>query len=84
MSLSFFTNTKTGKIMNRVSSDVDNVDNVVTGTFVTIVTNVAVIADDGRRDVHAGLAARAVRARGVPLMILPLSPVGRRMYGVRK
>ncbi len=44
MSLSFFTNTKTGEIMNRVSSDVDNVDNIVTGTFVTIVTNVAIMA----------------------------------------
>ena len=33
MSLSFFTNTKTGEIMNRVSSDVDNVDNIVTGTL---------------------------------------------------
>ncbi len=49
MPLSFFTGTKTGEIMNRVSSDVDNVDNVVTGTLVSIVTNVFTIADHGRR-----------------------------------
>src|SRR3974377_27212 len=36
MSISFFTSTKTGEIMNRVSSDVDAIDNVVTGTLVTI------------------------------------------------
>ena len=30
MPLAFFTGTKTGEIMNRVSSDVDNVDNIVT------------------------------------------------------
>ena len=46
MPISFFTSTKTGEIMNRVSSDVDNVDNIVTGTLVTIVTNVS---HDGRR-----------------------------------
>ena len=30
--------------MNRVSNDVDNVDNVVTGTLTSIVTNVVIIA----------------------------------------
>ncbi len=84
MPISFFTNTKTGEIMNRVSSDVDNVDNVVTGTLVTIVTNVATILTTVVTmlilDWKLSLLALAV----VPLMILPLSPVGRRMYVVRK
>jgi ATP-binding cassette, subfamily B, bacterial len=84
MPLSFFTGTKTGEIMNRVSSDVDNIDNVVTGTLVTIVTNaftmlttvVMVFVLDWR----LALVALAI----VPLMILPLSPVGRKMYNIRK
>jgi ATP-binding cassette subfamily B protein len=84
MPISFFTNTKTGEIMNRVSSDVDNVDNVVTGTLVSIVTNVAMIVTTVVTmlilDWRLALIALAV----VPLMILPLSPVGRRMYQVRK
>jgi len=84
MPITFFTNTKTGEIMNRVSSDVDNVDNVVTGTLVSIVTNVATIATTLIAmfvlDWKLSLLAIAV----VPLMILPLSPVGRRMYVVRK
>src|SRR5260221_2722313 len=84
MSLSFFTNTKTGEIMNRVSSDVDNVDNIVTGTFVTIVTNVATMVTTIVAifvlDWRLALLALVV----VPLMILPLSPIGRRMYGIRK
>ncbi|MDQ2858846.1 MAG: ABC transporter ATP-binding protein/permease [Candidatus Eremiobacteraeota bacterium] len=84
MPIAFFTNTKTGEIMNRVSSDVDNVDNVVTGTLVTIVTNVATILTTVVTmfvlDWKLSLLALAV----VPLMILPLSPVGRRMYVVRK
>jgi len=84
MSLSFFTNTTTGEIMNRVSSDVDNVDNIVTGTFVTIVTNVATMATTVVTifilDWRLALLALVV----IPLMILPLSPIGQRMYGIRK
>jgi ATP-binding cassette subfamily B protein len=84
MPLSFFTNTKTGEIMNRVSSDVDNIDNVVTGTLVSIVTNIAMIVTTLVTvfvlDWRLALVAIAV----VPLMILPLGPVGRRMYDIRK
>jgi ATP-binding cassette subfamily B protein len=84
MPLTFFTGTKTGEIMNRVSSDVDNVDNIVTGTFVTIVTNIAImvttVATIFVLDWRLALLAVVV----IPLMILPLSPIGRRMYGIRK
>jgi len=84
MPLSFFTSTKTGEIMNRVSSDVDNIDNVVTGTLVSIVTNVftmvTTVVTVLVMDWRLALVALAI----VPLMILPLSPVGRKMYDVRK
>jgi ATP-binding cassette subfamily B protein len=84
ISLAFFTNTKTGEIMNRVSSDVDNIDTVVTGTLVSIVTNVVVMVSTVVTmfvmDWRLALVALAV----VPLMILPLGPVGRRMYDIRK
>ncbi len=76
MPISFFTNTKTGEIMNRVSSDVDNVDNVVTGTLVQIVTNIATILTTIVTmfvlDWKLSLLALAV----VPLMIVPLSLSG--------
>jgi ATP-binding cassette subfamily B protein len=84
MPLSFFTGTKTGEIMNRVSSDVDNIDSVVTGTLVTIVTNVftmvTTIVTIFIVDWRLSVVALAI----IPLMILPLSPVGRRMYDIRK
>src|SRR5581483_3494560 len=84
MPLSFFTGTKTGEIMNRVSNDVDNIDNVVTGTLVAIVTNVftmvTTVVTIFVLDWRLALVALAV----IPLMILPLSPVGRRMFDVRK
>ena len=80
MPLHFFTGTKTGEIMNRVSNDVDNVDNVVTGTLTTIVTNVVIIATTivamfvwnwrlalhlGRDRSADGLSARAGRTPNV-------------------
>jgi len=84
MSLAFFTSTKTGEIMNRVSNDVDAIDNVVTGTLVTIVTNVAVIVTTVIAifllDWRLALLSLAV----VPLMVIPLAPVGRAMYRIRK
>ncbi len=84
MSLSFFTATKTGEIMNRISSDVDAIDNVVTGTLVTIVTNVAIIVTTliaiFLLDWRLALLSLAV----VPLMVIPLAPVGRAMYRIRK
>jgi len=84
MPLSFFASTKTGEIMNRVSNDVDAVDSVVTGTLVTVVTNVAMILTTVVAifvlDWRLALLSLAV----VPIMILPLSPVGRAMFAVRK
>ena len=84
MSLSFFTNTKTGEIMNRVSSDVDNVDNVVTGTLVSIVTNVAMMVTTLVTIFILDWRLALIALTVVPLMILPLGPVGRRMYDIRK
>jgi len=84
MPLSFFTNTKTGEIMNRVSNDVDNIDNVVTGTLVTIVTNLftmlTTVVTIFVLDWRLAIMALAV----LPFMLAPLMPVGRRMYEIRK
>jgi ATP-binding cassette subfamily B protein len=84
MPLNFFTGTKTGEIMNRVSNDVDNVDNVVTGTLTTIVTNVVMIATTLVAMFVWNWRLALISVIIVPLMILPLGPVGRRMYAIRK
>ena len=84
MPLSFFTATKTGEIMNRVSNDVDAVDNVVTGTLVAVVTNVAMIATTLLAIFVLNWRLALLSLIVVPIMILPLSPVGRRMFAVRK
>ncbi len=84
MPLSFFTGTKTGEIMNRVSNDVDNVDNVVTGTLTSIVTNVVLILSTLAAMFVWNWRLALISIAIVPLMVIPLGPVGRRMYDVRK
>jgi ATP-binding cassette subfamily B protein len=84
MPISFFTNTKTGEIMNRVSNDVDNIDNIVTGTLITIVTNIVTIATTVVTIFILDWRLALISVAVIPLMIFPLSPVGRRMYVVRK
>ncbi len=84
MPIAFFSGTKTGEIMNRVSNDVDNIDNVVTGTVTAIVTNVGVIATTVIAMFVWNWRLALVSMAVVPLMVFPLGPVGRRMYGVRR
>jgi|SRR5579863_1430252 len=84
MPLAFFTGTKTGEIMNRVSSDVDNIDNVVTGTLTQIITNFVMIASTVVAMLIWNWRLALLSFLVVPLMVLPLGPVGRRMYDIRK
>ncbi|MBV8639609.1 MAG: ABC transporter ATP-binding protein [Candidatus Eremiobacteraeota bacterium] len=84
MPLVFFTGTKTGEIMNRVSNDVDNIDNVVTGTLTTIITNVVMILTTVIAMFIWNWRLALISLIIVPFMVLPLGPVGRRMYEIRK
>ncbi len=84
MPLHFFTGTKTGEIMNRVSNDVDNVDNVVTGTLTSIVTNFVLIGTTAIAMFVWNWRLALISVAIVPLMVFPLGPVGRRMYQIRK
>jgi ATP-binding cassette subfamily B protein len=84
MPLSFFTATKTGEIMNRVSNDVDNVDDVISGTLVTILTNIFTLLSTGIAVFWLDWRLALLAVTVVPLMIYPLWPVGRKMYEIRK
>lgn len=84
MPLNFFTGTKTGEIMNRVSSDVDNIDNVVTGTLTSLLTSLITILTTVVWMFVWNWRLALLSIAIVPLMVLPLSPVGRRMYEIRR
>lgn len=84
MPLSFFAATKTGEIMNRVSNDVEAVDSVVTMTMVAIITNIIIIATTIVAVFALDVRLAALSLVLIPLMVLPLWPVGRRMFDARK
>jgi ATP-binding cassette subfamily B protein len=44
MSLSFFTSTRTGEVMSRLNNDVVGAQQAVTGTFITVVSNIVSVA----------------------------------------
>ncbi len=84
MPISFFTGTKTGKIMNRVTSDVDNVESVVTVTLSSVLTNSMIILSAIAAMLAISWKLSIVALIVLPLMVAPLFPVGKRMYTVKK
>jgi ATP-binding cassette subfamily B protein len=84
MPIAFFTSTKTGKIMNRVTSDVDNVESVVTVTLSSVLTNVVIIVAAIAAMLAISWKLSLVALIVLPLMVAPLLPVGKRMYNVKK
>lgn len=82
--LSFFTGTKTGEIMNRVSSDVDAVDDVISGTMYTIATNILTLVTTAVTIFWLDWRLSVLAILLIPFMVYPLFPAGRKMYAVRK
>ena len=84
MPLDFFTSTKTGEIMNRVSNDVESIDTVLTNTLVPVISNIFTLVTTSAAIIWLDWRLALLSMIVVPLMILPIFPVGRRMYKVRK
>ena len=71
MSLRFFTATKTGELMSRLNSDVEGAQSGITGTFVSIVSNIVSGGHHPGRDDPARLAADPSRRRRAPSVHRP-------------
>lgn len=82
--LEFFTGTKTGEIVNRVSTDVDSVDDLVSGTLVTIVSNFFVMISTIIAMLVMDWRLTLISLAVLPFMIFPLWPIGQKMYVTRK
>lgn len=84
MSLRFFTQTRTGELMSRLNNDVIGAQRAVTGTLVTIVSNVvslvAILAIMLALEWRLTLLGLAV----LPLFILPARRVGRILRDIRR
>ena len=77
MSLRFFTATKTGELMNRLNSDVVGAQQAITGTFVTIVSNLVSVVVILVVMVQAEWRLTVLAVAALPLFVLPARRVAR-------
>jgi ATP-binding cassette, subfamily B, bacterial len=77
MSLRFFTATKTGELISRLNNDVVGAQQAITGTFVSILSNIVSVAFILVVMVQAELMLTVLAVAALPLFILPARRVAR-------
>lgn len=77
MSLAFFTNTKTGELMNRINTDVVGAQQAVTGTMMTILSNVVSLVAALVVMFGADWRLSLLAIAAFPLFVLPARRVAR-------
>ena len=77
MSLRFFTATKTGELMNRLNSDVVGAQQAITGTFVTIVSNVVSVAVILVVMLRSEWRLTLIAVAALPLFVIPARRVAK-------
>ncbi len=84
MPVEFFAVTRAGELLNRVSSDIDSLDNIISMTLTSIASNILILASTIITMFFLDWRLALMSLALLPLMILPLWPVGRRIYKQRK
>ncbi len=77
MSLRFFTATKTGELISRLNSDVVGAQQAITGTFVSILSNVVSVVFILIVMIQADLMLTVLAVSALPLFILPARRVAK-------
>jgi ATP-binding cassette subfamily B protein len=77
MSLRFFTATRTGELMNRLNSDVVGSQQAITGTLVTIVSNVVSVAFILVVMIQADWRLTLLAVAALPLFVIPARRVAK-------
>ena len=83
-SLRFFTESKTGELMSRVTNDVGGIEGVVTGTIVSVVTNVVSLVSVMIVIVGLNWQLALLSLVMLPFFILPTRRVGRIRQQLRR
>ncbi len=82
MSLRFFTATKTGELMNRLNSDVVGAQSAITGTFITIISNLASVAFILVVMAQAEWRLTLLAVAALPLFVIPARRVAKVLRGL--
>jgi ATP-binding cassette subfamily B protein len=77
MSLRFFTSTRTGELVSRLNNDVVGAQNAITGTFITIASNIVTVTAILIVMVRTEWRLTLLAVAALPLFIYPARRVGR-------
>ncbi len=84
MSLRFFTETKTGELVSRLDNDVVGAQTAITGTFVTIVSNVVSVVAILVVMVQAEWRLTLLAVAALPLFVYPARRVGQMLRAITR
>ena len=84
MGLRFFTETKTGEIISRFSSDVVGAQSAVTNTIPNLLTNIFTLVTTLAIMLSLEVRLTLVALAALPLFLLPTRRVGRRLRQIRR
>lgn len=82
-SMAFYTNAKSGELTSRVTSDVGAIEGVVSGTLVSIVSNLIVFITTLVLMFSLDWKLTLISVAILPLLVLPTLRVGRMRQGIR-
>ena len=82
MSLGFFTNTRTGELISRIQTDVVGAQQAITGTFVTILSNLVAVVAILAVLISADWRLTILAVAALPLFIAPARRVARTLRAV--
>ncbi len=77
MSMRFFTSTKTGELVSRIDNDVVGAQSAITGTFVTIISNIVSLTVILVVMLRADWRLTLLAVAALPLFVLPARRVGK-------
>jgi ATP-binding cassette, subfamily B, bacterial len=83
-SVAFFTRTRTGDVMSRLSNDVNGVQSVVSDTIFSLVSNLVILASTIGFMLLKSWELTIVALLVLPAFVLPTRRVGRATFGARK
>ncbi|MGL5978320.1 MAG: ABC transporter ATP-binding protein [Erysipelotrichaceae bacterium] len=82
MSQHFFTTNKQGDIITRVTSDINGVQSVITGTLTSTISNVAILLTSMIAMMQKNWVLALVGLAILPLFILPTKQVGKKRWKI--
>jgi ATP-binding cassette, subfamily B, bacterial len=77
LSLRFFTEARTGELMSRLTSDITGIDNVISGTLVSVFQNVLILSTTLATMIVLDWQLTLVSLLVLPWLILPTKTVGK-------